>query len=76
MVRGPELYCSLTKRGVHASLEGPRPFDSDQQGNPISMNAQERNVFNDNITFSDLMKACRLNTKVKTSRKQVSATQR
>ena len=55
-------------------LDRPRPSDLDAQGNPIPMNAQQRRTFNDevaeydrqdNIAFSELMKACRQNVKVK-----------
>ena len=55
-------------------FDWPRPFDLDAQGNPIPMNAQQRRTFNDevaeydrldNIAFSDLIKACRQNVKVK-----------
>ena len=70
-------------------LDQPRPSDLDAQGNPIPMNAQQRRTFNDevaeydrldNIAFSELMRACRQNVKVKNkikiSRKQASSTQR
>ena len=55
-------------------LDWPRPTDLDAQGNPIPINGQQRRTFNDevaeydrldNIAFSDLMKACRQNLKVK-----------
>ena len=64
----------LRKEGAHVVLDRPRPSDQDAQGNPIPMNAQQRRTFNDevaeydrldNIAFSELMKACRQNVKVK-----------
>ena len=70
-----QIYAHLRMSGAHVVLNRPRPSDLGAQGNPISMNAQQRRTFNDevaeydrldNIAFSDLMKACRQNMKVKT----------
>ena len=64
----------LRKAGAHVVLDRSRPSDLDAQGNPIPMNAQKRCTFNDevaeydrldNIAFSELMKACRQNVKMK-----------
>ena len=61
-------------RKAEMRTKRPRPSDLDAQGNPIPMNAQKRRTFNDevaeydrlvNIAFSELMKACRQNAKVK-----------
>ena len=58
----------------HVVFDRPRPSDLDAQRNPIPMNAQQRRTFNDevakfdrldNVAFSDFMKACRQNLKVK-----------
>ena len=55
-------------------FDRPRPSDLDAQGNPIPRNAQQRRTLNDevaeydrldSIAFSDLIKACRQNVKVK-----------
>ena len=65
------VSCASSKSGAHVVLD---PSDLDAQGNPIPMNAQQRRTFNDelaecdrhdNIAFSDLMKACHQNVKVK-----------
>ena len=69
-----QFRAHLRKAGAHVVLDRPRPSDLDAQGNPIPMNAQQRRTFNDevaeydrlvNIAFSELMKACRQNVKVK-----------
>ena len=69
-----QFRAHLRKAGAHVILDRPRPSDLDAQGNPIPMNAQQRWTFNDevaeydrldNIAFSELMKACRQNVKVK-----------
>lgn len=55
-------------------LDSPIPKDTDENGNPIPMNARERAEFNreladykakDRIAYSHIMKACRLNPKTK-----------
>ena len=57
----------LRKAGAHVVLDRPRPSDLDAH-------AQQRRTFNDklaeydrldNIAFTELMKACRQNVKVK-----------
>ena len=69
-----QFRAHLRKSGAHVVLDRPRPSDLDAQGISIPKNAQQRRTFNDevaeydrldNIAFSDLMKACRQNVKVK-----------
>ena len=69
-----QFRAHLRKAGAHVVLDRPRPSDLDAQGNYIPMNAQQRRTFHDevaeydrldNIAFSELMKACRQNVKVK-----------
>ena len=43
-------FCAhLRKTGAHVVLDRPRPSDLDAQGNPIPMNAQQRQTFNDEV---------------------------
>ena len=69
-----QFRAHLRKAGAHVVLDRPRPSDLDAQGNHIPMTAKQRRTFNDevaeydrldNIAFSELMKACRQNVKVK-----------
>jgi hypothetical protein len=69
-----QMKAHLRQSGAHKVLSTERPKDTDAQGVPIRMNAQQRQDFQaeldeynrlDNIAFSELMKACRLNPKTK-----------
>lgn len=69
-----QFQAHLRKTNSHTVLDHPRPDDVDPNGNPIQMNQAQRQRFQrerdaydekDNIAFSELMKACRLNPKTK-----------
>lgn len=69
-----QFKAHLRKVGAHLILDQPRPKDVDANGVPIPMNAQQRRVYEtsltdydkfDNIAYSELMKACRINPKTK-----------
>ena len=69
-----QFQAHLRKTNSHTVLDHPRPVDVDPNGNPIPMNQAQRTRFQreqdaydamDNIAFSELMKACRLNPKTK-----------
>jgi hypothetical protein len=70
-----QFKAHLRKTNSHKVLEEPRPTEEvDEDGDPIPMNQAQRQRFQreveaydelDNIAFSELMKACRLNPKTK-----------
>lgn len=69
-----QFKAHLRKTGSHVALDRPRPSDKDQAGVPIPMNAAQRRAYEqecaeydgkDNVAFSDLMKACRVNPRTK-----------
>lgn len=69
-----QFKAHLRKVGAHLILEQERPKDIGPNGEPLQMNAQQRRAYEvslaeydklDNIAYSELMKACRLNPKTK-----------
>ena len=70
-----QFRAHLRKTNSHSAIAGPRPSDRDAQDQPLVLTQAERRHLvtsqtqydaADNIAYSELMKACRLNPKTKT----------
>ena len=69
-----QFRAHLRRSGSLVAIEGTRPSDLDDQGQPLVLNQAQRRTLDaeqsaydvaDNIAFADLVKACRKNLKTK-----------